>query len=225
MKQEKPDQTQTLSRFEGLFVAVIADSLDKVGIRHNVMRSDIRPLYPGARVLGHAFTWLWVDIDHEVKLPYANTLMTLDNAKPGDVIISVTRESAESRMSAIWGELTSTAFGARGGVGAIIDGYSRDTEKVMEMKFPVFTKGICAYDSDGRSDLVACNVPVRCGGVLVNPGDIIFGDTDGVVVVPQDVAQEVLRLAEEKAATEDVTKEALRRGEKISAVYAKYHVL
>ena len=125
----------------------------------------------------------------------------------------------------IWGELLSTAARARGARGAVIDGFIRDARQILAMGFPVFTTGLSPVDSNGRGDVVAYNVPIECGGVTVNPGDIVFGDADGIVVIPKAVETEVITAAVEKVSGEDRTRDALRDGATLREVYDKYGIL
>ncbi len=141
--------------------------------------------------------------------------------QPGDVIVMEAAEQA----SAIWGELLSTAASMRGAVGCVTDGLTRDVRLIREMGFPVFAGGIGPLDSRGRGYLAAIDVPVACGGVRVRSGDLVFGDVDGVVVIPAEVEDEVISRALDKVQGEDRTREELRRGLLLRDVYDKYGVL
>ena len=123
------------------------------------------------------------------------------------------------------GELLSTAARARGARGAIIEGFIRDARQIIEMQFPVFMTGLSPVDSYGRGDVVASNVPIECGGVTVNPGDIVFGDIDGVVVIPQAVEVAVIEAALTKVSGENRTRDALRAGATLREVYDRYGIL
>jgi regulator of RNase E activity RraA len=121
--------------------------------------------------------------------------------------------------------LLSTAARARGARGAVIDGLVRDVKKIEELGFPVFAAGIKPVDSRGRGIVIDCNVRVDCGGVLVSPGDLVFADYDGVVVIPAEVLPDVIRLADEKVTRENHTREELTSGAYLRDVYEKYGVL
>jgi len=207
---------------EKLYAAVISDSLDKIGIRNNAMRHDIRPLYPEAVVVGRALTVLCVDIYEVLPEPYKMEMESVDSLKPNDVLVASTNRSIRT---CFWGELLSTAARARGARGAVIDGFTRDTKQIIDMRFPVFATGISAVDSSGRSEVIAYNTTIECGDVLVNSGDIVFGDYDGVVVIPQGVEKEVIEAALEKVSGENLTRDELRKGVKLTEVYKKYGVL
>ncbi|MDA4112242.1 MAG: RraA family protein, partial [Thaumarchaeota archaeon] len=146
----------------------------------------------------------------------------MDNLRPGDV--AVTNTDATLR-NAPWGELMSTAARARGARAAVIDSCVRDVKKIFAINFPVFATAIAPLDSNGRGRAVAYDVPVMCGGVLVNTGDLIMGDYDGVVVIPRKIEKEVLELAFDKAKKENVTRQELLEGKLLRQVYDKYGVL
>jgi regulator of RNase E activity RraA len=114
---------------------------------------------------------------------------------------------------------------ARGAQGCVTDGLVRDVKAIRELRFPVFHGGIGPLDSKGRGEVTAIDVPVECGGVTVNPGDLMFGDADGVLVVPQPVVRQALKLALEKVEGEDRTREELRQGALLGEVFKKYGVL
>jgi len=207
---------------EKLYSCVISDVLDRIGFKNQAMEAEIRPLFPEAVSVGRAFTVLSVDVYHEPKDPYLLEIESVDSLKPNDVLVASTNKS---KRTCFWGELLSTAAKARGASGAVIDGYTRDVKRIVEMKFPVFAKGVKPVNSYGRSLVTNYNVPVECGGVLVNPEDIVFGDIDGVVVIPREVEAQVIEKALIKVSGEDETREELRKGAYLRDVFAKYHVL
>ena len=205
-----------------LYSSVISDVLDKLGYREQAMRADINPMWPGAVVAGRAHTCLSVDV-YEVKEDhYAMEIEAVDTLKPNDVLVAGTNRSTET---ALWGELLSTASRARGARGAIVDGYVRDIVRIAEMQFPLFAAGTRPLDSMGRSIVLEYGRPVMCGDVMVNEGDIVFADIDGVIVIPRDIEQKAIELALEKASAEDSVREELLRGAMLGDVYKKYGVL
>lgn len=207
---------------EKLFSAVIADALDACGYRDQILRHDIRPLFPDAVVVGRALTVLSVDVYDIPDEPYKLELEAVDALKSGDVLVAQTNGTTRSSL---WGELLSTAAEARGARGAVIDGFTRDSQAIADMGFPLFVRGIAPYDSKGRSDVIAYNTPIDCGGVKVCPGDLVFGDFDGVVIVPRSVEEKVLKAAFEKAAEEKKVKQALQNGMSATAAFEKYGIL
>jgi 4-hydroxy-4-methyl-2-oxoglutarate aldolase len=205
-----------------LYTAVIADALDELGYHDQAMREYMRPLTPDAKFAGWARTISCRDIFYIPPDPYGLEIEAMDSILPGEVVAVST---GESKRNAPWGELLSTAARARGARGAVVDGLVRDVNKIQSIGFPVFTAGIKPVDSKGRGLVVDYNVPVMCGGVLVNPGDLIIGDFDGVVVVPAAVVNETLRLATEKVSKENHSRQELSEGAYLADVYAKYGVL
>ena len=207
---------------EKLYAAVLSDALDAAGYRDQVLRHTIRPLLPETVVVGRAMPVLCLEVYEIPDEPYQQEIAAVDSLKQNDVLICSTNGSTRI---CFWGELLSTAARARGARGAVIDGFIRDVRKIMQMRFPIFTTGISPVDSNGRGEVVAYNVPIECGGVTVNPGDIVFGDADGVVLIPQDIEKTVVEAALEKVRGENRTRDALREGATLREVYDKYGIL
>jgi regulator of RNase E activity RraA len=154
--------------------------------------------------------------------PYTMEIEAVDSLLPGEVAVVGTQRSLRN---APWGELLSTASRARPARGAIIDGMVRDVQKIEELGFPVFASGIKPVDSLGRGSVTAYNVPVDCGEVIVNPGDFVFADFDGVVVIPKAVVNQVIELASDKVRRENNSRAELMKGAYLRDVYKKYGVL
>ncbi|WP_295579502.1 RraA family protein [uncultured Oscillibacter sp.] len=207
---------------EKLYSAVIVDVLDTLGYRNQAMRGDIRPLDQRDIVVGRAFTVLATDVYEIPAHPYKMELEACDHLKKDDVLVATTNGST---ASGFWGELLSTVCMVRGANGAIIDGPTRDTRKIRSMDFTVFARGMNPLDSKGRTDVIAYDVPILCGGVQVKTGDIIFGDYDGIAVIPQEVEEEALKMAFEKVSAENVVRDEVLRGVSATEVYEKYHIL
>lgn len=205
-----------------LYSAVLSDALDQVGLRRQAMRADIRPVWPGAVVVGRALTALSVDVYEIVADPYEKEIEVIDSLKPENVLVAAT---GQSTRTCFWGELLSTAARARGAQGAVIDGYTRDVARITEMQFPVFATGMKPVDSNGRGMVMDYNCPVSCGDVVVNAGDIIYGDVDGIVAIPSNVEEEVIARAIDKVEGENMTREELEKGGYLRDVYEKYGVL
>jgi regulator of RNase E activity RraA len=214
---------QLFERIEkSLYTAVIADALDELGQHDQAMREYLRPLSPDCRFVGWARTIVCQDVYYVPADPYGMELEAVDSILPGEVVAVST---GESKRNAPWGELLSTAAMARGARGAVIDGLVRDVSKIQALGFPLFAAGIKPVDSKGRGLVVDYNVPVMCGGMVVNPGDLVVGDFDGVVVIPTHLVEETLRLATEKVDKENHSRRELAGGAYLSDVYAKYGVL
>jgi regulator of RNase E activity RraA len=205
-----------------LKAAVISDILDRLGAREQAMRADIRPVYQGAIVIGRAYTVLTANIFQIIDDPYKREIEAVDSLKSNDIMVVCTNRSTRT---CFWGELLSTAARARGARGIVIDGYTRDVAQIIAMQFPTFAAGMSVVDSAGRSIVVDHGCPVNCGDVLVNTGDIVFGDIDGVVVIPKELEKEVIPLALEKVGKEDLTRNELLKGAMLKDVYDKYGVL
>ena len=205
-----------------LYTAVVSDSLDQLGARQQAMREYLRPVHKGCVFAGWARTISCSDVYHIPENPYDVEIEAVDSLLPGEVAVVGTQKSVRN---APWGELLSTAAKARGARGAVIDGLVRDITKIEEIGFPVFAAGIKPVDSMGRGLVTAYNVPVECGEILVHPGDFVFGDFDGVVVIPGSMVKAVLELAFEKVTRENHSRGELQKGAYLRDVFAKYGVL
>ncbi len=202
--------------------SVLADVLDALGHRTSALPAYLRPLAPGWKLFGRARTLSAVTVAAEPRHPYAVEMECIDLLGAGDVLVATTNGD---RSSALWGELLSTACRARGAVGAVIDGLTRDTAKIVAMDFPVFAAGFCPLDSKGRLDAISHGEPIRVGECVVSPGDWVFGDVDGVVVVPAGLADRAFPLALEKATGENRVRAELARGRSVREVFAEYGIL
>ena len=210
---------------EHLYVPAVCDILDSLGFRHQAMHQRLRPLLPDRRncgFVGRARTVRWMESDHIAEDPYGLEIEVIDSLKPGDVVVHSTDSSG---TNAPWGELMSTVAKRNGAVGCVCDSQVRDCLKMIEMGFPVYCAGIRPLDSKGRAIVMAYDVPVRCGDVLVKPGELVFADFDGIVTVPRDVERQVLVQAREKVGKENLTRKELLEGKTLREVYDKYGVL
>jgi regulator of RNase E activity RraA len=205
-----------------IYSAVLSDVLDGLGYRDQAMTADIRPAWDGAIVVGRAHTVLSSDIYHTPDNPYDMEIEAIDTVPVNGVVVAGTNKSTRT---CLWGELLSTATRARGGRGVVLDGHTRDVRKIEAMGFPVFSTGMRPVDSKGRGAIVAVGEPVLCGGVLVNPGDLVFGDIDGIVVVPRVVEAEAIRLAREKARGENEMREWLANGKTLREAFDHFGML
>jgi regulator of RNase E activity RraA len=207
---------------ESLYTAVVCDALDALGHKHQSPRVPLRPLTTAGLLVGRCKTTLWVDMAHADPRPYELELQAVDDCRADDVLIAA---AGGSMRSGVWGELLTTAARNRGCVGAIIDGAARDVAKIRQLAFPVFARGTCVYDSQNRQRVVDIDVTVEIDGVRFCPGDLVFADEDGVVVVPREVEEPAIRAAWDKVHAENITREAIRAGMKAADAYAKYGVL
>lgn len=205
-----------------LHPAVVSDCLDRIGIRNQALAPRIRPLWPQAKLAGVARTVLCVPVDGVPENRadwYRGELAAVDALGPGDVMVVSTCEGS------YWGELLATAARSRGARGVVADAYTRDTLALIEMGFPTFVAGIHCPDSLGRIDVQAAGVEISCGGVTVHDGDLVIADLDGVVVVPAAVAPDVIALAEEKVAGEDVVRQKLADGMLVTEAFRVHGVI
>jgi len=209
---------------ENLYVAAVCDILDSLGYRNQAMHQRLRPLDPDCCVfVGRARTFRWLETDYVVKdNPYGKEIEAMDSLRADDVVIHSTDSSG---TNAPWGELMSTVSKVKGVAGCVCDSQIRDCVKIKALKFPVFYAGIRPLDSKGRGLVVDYDVPVRCGDVLVRPGDLVFADFDGVAVVPREAESEVFELAREKVEAENVSRKELFEGKTLREVYDKYGAL
>lgn len=209
-----------------LYVPAVCDILDSLGYCNQAMHQRIRPLLPDMRncgFVGRARTVRWMEMDHVIEDdPYGLEIDFMDSLKLGDVAI---HSSDHGGTNAPWGELMSTIAKRNGAVGCVCDSQIRDCVRIIDMGFPVYYAGIRPLDSLGRARVMAYDVPVHCGGVLVHPGDLIFADFDGVVVVPKAVEQQALQEAQDKAGKESATRKELLEGKTLREVFDRYGVL
>jgi regulator of RNase E activity RraA len=210
---------------EKLFCALLSDVLDSLGYEKQALPPRVRPLDEALVMVGRARTMLYADVYARPAPdtnPYELEIKLVDDLRAGDIAVC---SCGGTGRIAPWGGLLSTAAKYRGAAGALMDGLVRDIKDIREMQFPVFHAGIGPLDSKGRGEVVAIDVPVECAGVLVQPGDLIFGDADGCVIIPKKIEAEVLAAAYDKLKAENHTREALRAGRKLADVFAEFGVL
>ncbi len=207
---------------ESLYSAVVCDALDSLGLRNQSPQVQLPP-YSGNRLLvGRCLTTLWTDMEKDVANPYELELKAVDRCQPEDVIICAANGSM---LSALWGELLSTASRNCGCVGAVVDGAVRDVAKIRDMDFPVFARGTSPYDSQHRQRVIDMDTPVEIAGARFCSGDLVFADLDGVVVVPQRVEAEAIQRAWDKVHQENQVRDAIRAGMRATTAYDKFGVL
>ena len=207
-----------------LYVPVVCDILDELGFRSQAMHQRLRPLDGDCcTFVGRARTMQWTVTEYIVADdPYGLEIEAMDSLGDGDVMVHSTDFSG---TNAPWGELMTTLAKRKGAVGCVCDSQIRDCLRIKEMRFPVFYAGIRPLDSKGRARVVTYDVPVKCGDVLVNPGDLVFADFDGIVVIPQQAEKDVFKLAQEKVGAENLTRKELLEGKSLREVFNKYGAL
>ena len=211
---------------KGLYVAVVCDILDEMGYRNQAMHQRLRPLLPDIRncgFIGRARTLKWKEVNSvDDGNPYELEIEAMDSLMEGDVVVHSTDHNG---TNAPWGELMSTIAKRKGVAGCVCDSQIRDCIRIIDMGFPVYYAGIRPLDSKGRGLVIDYDVPVQCGGVLVHPGDLIFADFDGVVVIPKMLENEVIEKAKEKVLAENLSRTELLNGKTLSEVFDKYKAL
>ncbi|MGO4885043.1 MAG: RraA family protein [Bryobacteraceae bacterium] len=207
------------SRVLRLYTGAISDILDKNGYRNQVLPYFITPFTTANRVAGMAFTgqgYPCADVTHD---DTPMRLKMLESISPGTVSVWAASGSMDC---AHWGEMMSTAVQQRGSRGAVIEGGVRDVDFVNAMNYPVFAKFKCSASSVGRWDIVDFQLSIKIGNTEIHPGDFVFGDIDGVVVIPKDMTVDVVVAAEDKFERERGMREEMRRGVSVTDAYAKY---
>jgi len=213
-----------------LFTSVVGDVMDKLDLQHQFLPPQIQPLRQDMVVLGRAMPALSVDVFAERIAGSANRLMdksfglmleALDDLRKNEVYVN----TGSSPRNALWGELMSTRARKLGSRGAVLNGYVRDTKAILNMSFPTFAFGSYGQDSAPRCKVVDFRIPIEVGQVRVRPADIIFGDIDGVLLVPVEVEEEVFTRALEKARGEKLVKKAIEKGSSTVEAFEKYGIM
>ena len=213
-----------------LFTSVVGDILDTMQLVHQFLPPQIRPLREDMVIIGRAMPVLSGDVFEEKVAGSANNLSAksfglmleaLDDLRESEIYIN----TGSSPRNAMWGELMSIRARKLGARGAIVNGYVRDTKPIVELGFPTFGFGSYGQDSAPRYKVYDYRVPIEIGGVRIETGDILFGDVDGVLVVPASVEAQVFSLALEKARKEKVIKTELKNGASAVNAFAKHGIM
>ena len=202
-----------------LYAGILCDVLDQMGYRNQALSNAIMGLNDATVIFGPAFTSIGTEVYSMPEDPLTAQCKVVDQLGEDEIYVLVTRGNYNC---AVFGELFATAVKGRKGAGVLLDGYARDMKALKEMNFPVFFRGKDPKTSKGRCEINECQIPVIMYGVTINPGDIIFGDIDGVAVIPKDIADEVFEISFETIKIEDQVRESLRQGATMEAVYAKH---
>jgi regulator of RNase E activity RraA len=204
-----------------LFTAVVGDILDENGFLHQFLPRDIRPLRDDMIVAGRAMPVLDVDNDGVSEKPFGLMLEALDDLRRNEVYLA----TGGSPDYALWGELMSTRAMHLGAAGAVLNGCSRDTRGILALGFPTFSTARYAQDQKPRGKVVDFRVAVGVEAVRIEPGDIVFGDLDGVLVLPKAAERDVLRQAFEKVEKESLVRTAIQGGMATLEAFAKFGVM
>lgn len=213
-----------------LFTALVGDVLDKMGYVHQFLPQNIKPLDSGMVVIGRAMPVLEADVfagaseNSNISLlnqPFGLMFEALDQLSKDEVYVC----SGGSYNYALWGGLMSTRALKVGAAGAVVNGFSRDTNEILKLNYPVFSAGTYAQDQGPRGKVIDYRIAIEIGGVRINPGDIIYGDRDGVIIVPRELEKEVFHAAIEKARGEKQVKKALEEGMTTVEAFKKFGIM
>lgn len=213
-----------------LSTCLVGDVMDKMGLQHQFLPPQIQPLQREMILVGRAMPVLSVDVFAEkvegtanklMEKPFGLMLEALDDLKANEIYVN----TGSSPRNALWGELMSVRARKLGAGGAVLNGYLRDTKAILAMGFPAFSWGSYGQDSAPRYKVVDYRVPVEIGAVRVRTGDIVYGDVDGVCVVPSEAAKEAFAKALEKARGEKLVRKALEKGGSALGAFEKYGIM
>ena len=206
---------------EKLYTPVVGDILDEMGYTHQFLPPHIRPMQSEMKIAGKAMTVLMIDVFGPQEVPFGRLCECLDQIQENEIYIC----TGGTKRCAYWGELLTATAKSRHGAGAVVDGYHRDTPQVLEQNWPVFSMGGYAQDSSVRTQVVDYRCTIEIGQVTINDGDYIFGDVDGVVIIPKEIAKEVIDRALSKAGKEKSLRKAVEGGMPVTEAFKIYGVL
>lgn len=204
-----------------LYTPVVGDILDELGFAHQFLPQPIQPVREEMKLAGRAMPVVMIDVFGKQKRPFGLLTEALDQLQPGEIYLA----SGGDMRCAYWGEILTATAKKRGAVGAVINGFHRDTPKVLEQNWPVFSRGRFAQDSAVRTQVVDFRCQIEVGQVTVHPGELVFGDLDGVVIVPKAVEAEVIERALVKARGEKLVRKEIEAGMSSTAAFKKYAIL
>jgi regulator of RNase E activity RraA len=213
-----------------LFSAVVGDIMDKMGLLNQFLPPYLGVLNDDMVIAGRAMTVLEADVCCEVAIgsvnpvsakPFGYMLEALDSLQPGEVYIC----TGSSPEYALWGGLMTTRAMQLGAAGAVLDGYIRDTKEILAQGFPVMARGRYAQDQGPRGKVMDFRVPIKLGMTVINPGDVVFGDLDGVLIIPKQVEAEVIKLSLEKVRGESAVRKALEQGMPAVEAFEKFGIM
>jgi 4-hydroxy-4-methyl-2-oxoglutarate aldolase len=204
-----------------LYTPVVGDVLDALGFEHQFLPQAIQPLRQDMKLAGRAMPVLMVDVYGKQARPFGKLTEALDQLEPGEVYLA----SGGEMRCAYWGEILTATAKKRGSLGAVINGFHRDTPKVLEQHWPVFSRGRYAQDSAVRTQVADYRCPLEIGGVRVEPGDLVFADLDGVLIVPRKVETEAIARALVKARGEKLVRKEIEAGMSSTEAFHKYGIL
>ncbi len=204
-----------------LYTSVIGDILDQLGLYHQFLPPDIRAIPGTSMIVGRAMPVQIVDVSGPGAQPFGKLTEALDQLEPDDVYLA----TGGSIPCACWGEIMTQTARVRGAAGAVLDGYHRDTRGVIAQGWPVFSRGSFGQDAAVRTQVSDYRCQIEIDGVRIDPGDIVFGDVDGVVIIPRNRSSEVIEAALVKVRDEQRVMDEISQGMSSTAAFTKYGVL
>jgi len=213
-----------------LFTAVVGDVMDKMGLLHQFLPPEIKPLRDDMVLIGRAMTVLEADFFSEGEesspgplsnKPFGLMLEALDDLKPGEIYVA----TGASPLYALWGELMSTRAAHLGANGALVNGFARDIPGILALDFPTFATGRYAQDQGPRGKVIDYRVALEIAGIRIDPGTLLFGDLEGVLVIPKEAEEEIIARALEKARGEKLVAKAIRGGMSAVEAFEKFGIM
>ena len=204
-----------------LYTPVVGDILDKYGKIHQFLPPQIQPMQDSDIIVGRAMPVIITDVFGEQRKPFGLLTESLDQLEQGEVYIA----SGGAMRCAYWGEILTVTSKKRGAVGAIVNGYHRDTPMILKQSWPVFSRGRFAQDSSIRTIVSNYRCPLEIEGVWIKPGDLVFADMDGILIIPKEYEEKVVQEALEKAGTEKTVLQKIENGMSSTEAFRKYGVL
>jgi regulator of RNase E activity RraA len=203
-----------------LYTPVVGDVLDGLGYLHQFLPQPIQPMREDMALVGRAMPVLNKSVDGPQHLPFGRLTEALDQLQPGEIYLATGALNCAS-----WGEIMTATAKTRGALGAVIDGFHRDTPRILEQDWPVFSRGRYAQDAAVRSIVADFRCAIEIDQVRICPGDLVFGDLDGVLVIPNEAEEEVVTRALEKARGEKLARTEIEAGASSTSVFRKYGIL
>jgi len=213
-----------------LFTAVVGDAMDRIGLQRQFLPPQLAPLDSSMVIVGRAMTVLGADVHIEVsehstnpvmKKPFGLMFEALDSLQEDEVYIC----TGASPEYALWGGLMSVRARYLRAAGAVVDGYLRDSREILDLGFPVVSRGCYAQDQGPRGKVIDYRCPIRVGAAYIEPGDIIFGDRDGVLVIPRHREAQIVEDALKKVRGESQVRAVLEQGLSTVEAFRKYGIM
>lgn len=204
-----------------LSTPIVVDVLDEMGYYHQTLPAKIKSMKEDMKLAGKAMTVLMIDVFEPQDKPFGYLTEALDQLEEDEIYIA----TGGSQRCAYWGEILTATARVRGATGAVVNGWHRDTNEILEQNWPVFSMGSWAQDSSVRTKVVDFRCRIEVEGVIIDSGDIVFGDIDGVLVIPKDIIKEVIEKSLDKASKEKLARKAIESGMSSTDVFKKYGIL